>query len=151
MTNNWWWCQWPCLLICHWCAIWQYLKCAFSFVCGGGGGGLQFELSQGFALAKQALYCFSHTSSALYSALFSVFWRWDLKNYLPRLASTGLNPWSSRSQPPKYLGLQVWATGTWLLPILQCRSLTSWNIYNKRSQTSSLRYTCARTFYWSNL
>jgi hypothetical protein len=29
-------------------------------------------------------------------------------------AQTGLKPQSSQSQPPKYLGLQVWATSTWV-------------------------------------
>jgi hypothetical protein len=29
-------------------------------------------------------------------------------------AWAGLKTWSSRYQPPKYLGLQVWATSTWL-------------------------------------
>jgi hypothetical protein len=51
----------------------------------------------GFTLAKQMLYCLSHTSGLFCSGYFG-----DrvLTNYLPRIASK-LNP--LKSQPPKYL------------------------------------------------
>jgi hypothetical protein len=41
--------------------------------------------TQVFAFAKQALYHLSHISSSL---LLWLYWRWGLKNYLPRLALT---------------------------------------------------------------
>jgi hypothetical protein len=42
-----------------------------------------FLVGQGFALAKQALNCLSHTSSPF---LLWLFWRWGLVNYLSGLA-----------------------------------------------------------------
>jgi hypothetical protein len=36
-----------------------------------------------------------------------LFWRWGLTNY-----QSSFETWSSWSQPPKYLGLQKWATNT---------------------------------------
>jgi hypothetical protein len=38
---------------------------------------------------------------------------WDRSSGL--FAQAGFEPWSSLSLPPKYLGLQMWATGSWLL------------------------------------
>jgi hypothetical protein len=51
-----------------------------------------------------------------------LFWRWGLMNYLPGLASNHNPPNLSLS---KYLGLQVWATGTWLIIPLKSQFIGS--------------------------
>jgi hypothetical protein len=57
--------------------------------------------TQGFALAKYALYCLSHTSSTFY---YGYFWRWGLVNYLPGLA-LHLDPPISASQVARITGV----------------------------------------------
>jgi hypothetical protein len=64
--------------------------------------------SHDFTLAKQALYCWSHTSVHFALVILEIG-SWEL------FAWTGLEPWSSQSQPLLQLGLQVWTTGTWLI------------------------------------
>jgi hypothetical protein len=63
--------------------------------------------TQDFTLTKQVLYCLSHTSKSI---LLCQFWRWGLENYLPGLVLNHDPP----DIGPKELGLQMWATGTWL-------------------------------------
>jgi hypothetical protein len=52
----------------------------------------------------------------LQSILLWLFWRWGSHELF---AWAGLESWSSRSWPPKQLGLHVWATGAWLLGSLK--------------------------------
>jgi hypothetical protein len=60
--------------------------------------------TQAFMLTKQVLYCLSHTSS--HFALFILE-----MGSRQLFAWAGLKPWPLGSQPPKKLGLQVWAAG----------------------------------------
>jgi hypothetical protein len=60
--------------------------------------------TQGFPLAKQELNC-----SHLQSILLWLFWR-RRRGGLTNFIQTGLEPWSSQSLPPRWLGLQAWTT-----------------------------------------
>jgi hypothetical protein len=78
----WWVSEWLCIKkLGVWANIWvKFMACCvanvyFLLVA------LEFELTHGFKLVKQALCCLSHTSKS------RLFWRWGLANYLPRLTS----------------------------------------------------------------
>jgi hypothetical protein len=60
-----------------------------------------------------------------------LFWRWGLENYLSRLAS-----WS---QPPKKLGLQMWATSSWLT--VKCWQMCDIHLTNIQVMTQNISIT----------